>query len=137
MRAGCDLKAGDHLSIMYSHSLWGTWARRDHLATNKRFWCACERCRYSLLGLAAGGLAFTGDALYFRDPTELGSHFSTVIGKNGVNLSCRNPLDQSSPWVGKDAEADEEVSIEAEVIQDDMARIGAELAMLQISRSMP
>ena len=84
-----------------------------------------------------GRATFTGDAFYFRDPTELGSHFSTVIGKNGVNLSCRNPLDQSSPWVGKDAEADEEVSIEAEVIQDDMARIGAELAMLQISRLMP
>ena len=54
-----------------------------------------------------------------------------------MNLSCRNPLDQSSPWVGKDAETDEEVSIEAGVIQDDMARIGAELAMLQISRIMP
>ena len=49
-------------------------------------------------------------------------------------LTCRDPLDQSGPWVGKDPESGEEVSIEAEVVQDDMARIGAELAMLQMSR---
>ena len=72
---------------------------------------------------------------FFRDPTELGTNFSTVIGKNGVSLTCRDPLDQSGPWVGKDPESGEEVSIEAEVVQDDMARIGAELAMLQMSRS--
>ena len=89
---------------------------------------------WSPAGGMGGRATFTGNASYFRDPTELETNFSTVIGKGGVNLSCRNPLDQSSPWVGKDAETDEEVSIEAEVIQDDMTRIGAELAMLQISR---
>ena len=52
-----------------------------------------------------------------------------------MSLTCRDPLDQSGPWVGKDPESGEEVSIEAEVVQDDMARIGAELAMLQMSRS--
>ena len=72
----------------------------------------------------------------FRDPTELGTNFSTVIGKNGVVLCCRDPLDQSSPWVGKDPESGEEVSIESEVVQDDMGRIGAELAMLQMSTSL-
>ena len=46
MRASCDLKAGEHLSIMYTHSLWATWARRDHLANIKHFWCKCERCEY-------------------------------------------------------------------------------------------
>ena len=44
LRASCDLKAGDHLSIMYTHSLWATWARRDHLAGIKHFWCKCQRC---------------------------------------------------------------------------------------------
>jgi len=111
VRASCDLKAGDHLSIMYTHSLWATWARRDHLANIKHFWCTCERC---------------------KDPCELGTNFSTVTGKNGVSLTCRNPLDQSSSWVGKDPESGEEVSIEAAVVQDDMARIGTELAMLQM-----
>ena len=66
----------------------------------------------------------------------MGTNFSTVIGKNGVVLCCRDPLDQSSPWVGKDPESGEEVSIESEVVQDDMGRIGAELAMLQMSKSL-
>ena len=64
----------------------------------------------------------------------MGTNFSTVIGKEGVSLTCKNPLDQSSPWVGKDPETGEEVSIESEVVQDDMGRIGAELAMLQMSK---
>ena len=64
----------------------------------------------------------------------MGTNFSTVTGKNGVSLTCRNPLDQSSSWEGKDPESGEEVSIEAAVVQDDMARIGAELAMLQMSK---
>ena len=29
---------------MYTHSLWGSAGRRDHLNTNKKFWCQCERC---------------------------------------------------------------------------------------------
>ena len=64
----------------------------------------------------------------------MGTNFSTVIGKNGVSLTCKDPLDQCSQWVGKDPESGEEVSIEAEVIQGDMALIGNELAMLQMSR---
>ena len=93
---------------MYTHSLWGTWARRDHLWTSKKFWCGCKRC---------------------EDPTEFGTNFSTVI-RNGKFLNPSNPLDQKAPWISEDGKEE----IEAEVIQDDMTKIGAELALLQISK---
>lgn len=51
IRAGRDIAGGEHLSIMYTHSLWGTHARREHLNKVKKFWCQCARC---------------------QDPTELG-----------------------------------------------------------------
>ena len=44
MRAGRDIKEGEHLSIMYTHSLWGSAGRREHLYSTKKFWCKCERC---------------------------------------------------------------------------------------------
>ena len=44
MRAGRDIKQGEHLSIMYTHSLWGSAGRREHLYSTKKFWCKCERC---------------------------------------------------------------------------------------------
>ena len=56
VRAGRDISAGEHLSTMYTHSMWGTHCRRDHLYQTKRFWCQCKRC---------------------TDPTEL--------GESGVN----------------------------------------------------
>ena len=43
-QAGRDIGKGEHLSIMYTHSLWGTQARRAHLYDAKKFWCMCERC---------------------------------------------------------------------------------------------
>ena len=45
MRAGRDIKKGEHLSIMYTHSLWGSAGRREHLNSTKKFWCKCERCK--------------------------------------------------------------------------------------------
>jgi SET domain-containing protein len=48
---------GQHLSICYTDSLWGTANRRHHLAETKFFWCHCDRC---------------------ADPTEFGTHFSAV-----------------------------------------------------------
>lgn len=53
MRAGRPIKKGEHLAIMYTHMLWGTHFRSEHLLTNKYFVCKCERC---------------------IDPTELGMH---------------------------------------------------------------
>lgn len=45
VKAGKDIKKGEHLSIMYTHSLWGTQARRAHLNDAKKFWCVCPRCQ--------------------------------------------------------------------------------------------
>ena len=44
VKAGRDIAKGEHLSIMYTHSLWGTQARRSHLNDVKMFWCNCKRC---------------------------------------------------------------------------------------------
>ena len=44
VKAGRDIAKGEHLSIMYTHSLWGTQARRSHLNDAKKFWCNCNRC---------------------------------------------------------------------------------------------
>lgn len=51
------IKAGEHLSIMYTDPLWGTAQRLAHLADTKFFVCKCPRC---------------------SDPTELGTYFSAV-----------------------------------------------------------
>lgn len=78
MRAGRLIKAGEHLSIMYTHMLWGTAMRQEHLLTNKYFQCKCERC---------------------LDPTELGTNFSSLkcigdIGKTcGGILLPKEPID--------------------------------------------
>jgi hypothetical protein len=42
---------------MYTHALWGTQARREHLTATKYFTCRCERC---------------------SDPTELGTYISGI-----------------------------------------------------------
>lgn len=83
MRAGRLIKAGEHLSIMYTHMLWGTAMRQEHLLTNKYFLCKCDRC---------------------LDPTELGTNFSSMkcigdIGKTcGGTLLPKNPIDITSFW---------------------------------------
>lgn len=83
MQAGRHIKKGEHLSIMYTHMLWGTHMRQDHLLTNKYFVCKCVRC---------------------IDPTELGTNFSAMkcigdIGKScGGTLLPKNPIDITSEW---------------------------------------
>lgn len=83
MRAGRLIKMGEHLSIMYTHMLWGTHMRQDHLLTNKYFVCKCERC---------------------MDPTECGTNFSAMkcigdIGKNCTGILLpKNPIDITSDW---------------------------------------
>ncbi len=57
---------------MYTHSLWGTHSRREHLYNAKKFWCECPRC---------------------GDPTEFGTDFSTLI-REGKKLRRKDPLDQ-------------------------------------------
>ncbi|XP_042873477.1 SET domain-containing protein SmydA-8-like [Penaeus japonicus] len=80
VKAAVDIKSGEHLSTMYTHVLWGTIARRDHLKHSKYFMCTCFRC---------------------ADPTELGTHFSALRCKNcdhGFVLSAA-PLDELADWI--------------------------------------
>jgi len=77
VRAGRNISEGEHISTMYTHALWGTIARRDHLHINKNFWCQCARC---------------------VDPTEFGTNFSTILS-DGHPMLPSNPLDSDSDWV--------------------------------------
>lgn len=80
LKAAVDIKRGEHLSTMYTHILWGTAGRRDHLKHSKYFMCTCFRC---------------------SDPTELGTHFSALRCKqcsNGFLLSAA-PLDEMASWI--------------------------------------
>lgn len=77
VRAGRDIEEGEHISTMYSHALWGTIARRDHLHITKNFWCTCPRC---------------------VDTTEFGSNFSTILD-SGHPMLPADPLDSESDWV--------------------------------------
>lgn len=72
-----------HITTMYSHALWGTQARRQHLREAKYFSCRCERC---------------------SDPTELGTYLSAMkcLGDgqspcDGVHLP-EDPLDDETDW---------------------------------------
>ncbi|KPI99744.1 Protein msta, isoform B [Papilio xuthus] len=42
--AGVDIPASGHISVCYTDPLWGTEARRHHLADSKFFECTCPRC---------------------------------------------------------------------------------------------
>lgn len=63
---------------MYTHALWATRARREHLLATKYFVCRCRRC---------------------TDPTELGTHLGTLKCpcKNGLMLP-NNPLYANTDW---------------------------------------
>ncbi|KAI8439744.1 hypothetical protein MSG28_013437 [Choristoneura fumiferana] len=63
--AGADIGVGQHVTVCYSDPLWGTEARRHHLADSKFFECTCARC---------------------ADPTELGTMFSAVKCKKKLLL---------------------------------------------------
>lgn len=77
------IKKGEHITTMYSHALWGTQARREHLRATKYFDCVCKRC---------------------KDPTELGTYLSAMrcIGTmteqcGGIQLA-EDPCDDSTDW---------------------------------------
>lgn len=85
MRAGRKIAKGEHLSNMYTHMLWGTQIRQDHLRANKCFTCHCERC---------------------SDPTELNTFFSALRCLNDINgIPCNGivlleqPLEIDSSWL--------------------------------------
>lgn len=76
------IEKGTNISTMYSHALWGTQARRQHLKDAKYFACKCPRC---------------------SDPTELGTYLSAMkcLGDgnpcDGVHLP-EDPLDDETEW---------------------------------------
>ncbi|XP_024886938.1 protein msta-like [Temnothorax curvispinosus] len=72
------IKKGEHLSTMYTHALWSTRVRREHLLATKYFACRCKRC---------------------ADPTELGTHLGTLNCpcKNGLMLP-NDPLNLNTDW---------------------------------------
>ncbi|XP_037973251.2 SET domain-containing protein SmydA-8 [Plutella xylostella] len=78
------VQKGDHITTMYSHALWGTQARRQHLKDNKYFACKCPRC---------------------SDPTELGTYLSAMKCLGDGNNACNgihlpeDPLDEETDWV--------------------------------------
>uniref|UniRef100_A0A6P7GLW2 SET domain-containing protein SmydA-8-like n=1 Tax=Diabrotica virgifera virgifera TaxID=50390 RepID=A0A6P7GLW2_DIAVI len=83
LKASSHISAGEHITTMYTHCLWGTQARREHLRETKYFDCQCKRC---------------------SDPTEMGSYLSALkcIGTNdepcgGTQLPI-NPLDDKTEW---------------------------------------
>jgi SET domain len=55
--AATNLKINDELTTSYSHVIWPTFMRLQHLKETKYFECSCKRC---------------------CDATELGTHFSTL-----------------------------------------------------------
>lgn len=80
LRAAANIRAGEHLSTIYTHVLWGTAARRDHLKSTRFFMCTCRRC---------------------ADPTELGTNFSALRCTKcplGFMMSAA-PLDQLADWI--------------------------------------
>ncbi|CAD6236824.1 GSCOCG00008250001-RA-CDS [Cotesia congregata] len=76
--AATSIKKGEHISTTYTHVLWSTRARREHLLATKYFACHCERC---------------------KDPTELKSHLGTLKCTCGSGLVLpRDPLDLETEW---------------------------------------
>lgn len=72
-RATIPIFKGNQLYTCYTYTLNGTAERQKHLREGKYFTCHCERC---------------------LDPTELGTHFSTLkclLCGNG-NLLTSDPL---------------------------------------------
>lgn len=99
MHAGRAIRKGEHLSIMYTHMLWGTQMRQEHLKINKYFSCKCERC---------------------MDPSELGANLSALKCIGGIGKMCagkllpKNPIDTTADWYCDQCDAnisDEQVEI--------------------------
>jgi len=73
VRAAVPIKKGEHLTTTYSDPMWGTTNRQYHLRTTKYFKCICSRC---------------------QDPTELGTHLSSILCKScsGNMILSPSPL---------------------------------------------
>lgn len=73
MRTTVNVKEGEELFTTYTYILSGTQARQEMLRKGKFFSCKCARC---------------------TDPTELNTHFSSILCRNcdGGIIVSTNPL---------------------------------------------
>lgn len=83
VQAARDIKINEHLSTSYSHVLWGTQLRQQHLKETKYFTCKCERC---------------------KDPSELGTNFSSLRCLGTDELGPCNGLQMPIDPLAKDIE---------------------------------
>ena len=79
VQAQTDIKQGEEIAINYVAFILGTMMRNRKLQKNWYFKCSCPRC---------------------SDPTELGSHLSSLRCQKCENgfLTPVAPLDPESPW---------------------------------------
>ncbi|EDS26607.1 conserved hypothetical protein [Culex quinquefasciatus] len=78
-RTAIDVEEGSKLYTTYTYTLSGTMVRQAALKSTKYFTCQCKRC---------------------LDPTELGTHFSSLKCQkcdNGVIVSSK-PTDEEAEW---------------------------------------
>ena len=99
VRAARKIQKGEEICDTYTATLSNTLYRRKSLKNSKYFDCRCSRC---------------------ADPTELGSHFSTLLcrvqGCEGY-VVCKDPLNYAANWKclkcetempGRDVQAEQE-----------------------------
>jgi hypothetical protein len=107
VRAVRPIAKGEEITDTYTYTLSNTLYRRKQLRNTKYFDCCCARC---------------------SDPTELGSHLSTLLCRvpacGGYSLA-RAPLEGSSPWTCRRCEAELPAAEVAEEQQQWEARLEA------------
>ncbi|KAL7039689.1 hypothetical protein ACKWTF_000068 [Chironomus riparius] len=79
VRSTIAISKGSQLYSCYTYTLNGTMDRQQHLMEGKYFQCHCERC---------------------SDPTELGTHFSSMKCRDCLygDVDSSNPLDAEAIW---------------------------------------
>lgn len=116
------ISKGEHITTMYTHALWGTQARQEHLCATKYFRCKCKRC---------------------SDPTELGTYLSALrcLGvqvQSDGNLEANgavcggiqlpiDPLDEKADWRCNRCPA----TLTSAEVSDIVGRIGDEVDSIQ------
>ncbi|XP_060804870.1 SET domain-containing protein SmydA-8 [Amyelois transitella] len=116
VRATVPIKSGSALLLCYTHALSPTLVRRQYLLESKFFNCTCARC---------------------ADPTELGTHLSTLKCTkcdNGVILST-DPLDNEAQWKCTDKNCEFKTSGAA--VSKILAVVQAEIDQLDMMEPSP
>lgn len=115
VKAVAHIAKGENITTMYSHALWGTQARRDHLKETKYFSCFCKRC---------------------KDPTELGTYLSTMKCIGTGKESCGgyqlpdDPCDDTSEWSCDKCP----VTVKSSEIRFLISKLGEDVENMQVGR---